>query len=177
MWAGIQQARIGMALCSQQHSVLAADSGYATILRRDLTGVTAMTMHEMTHPEDRACNDHLLAMIRQTQEPFRIVKRYIAQDRVIWVENHVSWLGTGAEGRILLLSREMPSAEAPCAGSQGRPVDIGIAGYIRDMTGQLAEMADAGGLPTTASALRLIDLIAFEEIEDNLSAVGPIHPC
>jgi hypothetical protein len=168
MLRSVEDLNVGMALCSLHNEVLVADAGYSGILGRDDVSGLGLTMQDITHPEDRGCNDRMLDMLRATRAPFRISKRYLVADKPIWVENRVSWLGgEGDEARLIVLSRRLHSGEvarAPLTADKAeRAADT--AGYIRDMAAQLARMADQSQLPTTAMALRLAELLMSDEHE------------
>lgn len=169
MWAGVEELGIGTALCGLHHGVLAADPAYAAILGLHPDAVSGVTMSEVTHPDDRGCNDRMLRMLHDTRAPFRITKRYLVGETPVWVENRVSWLGgEGDDARLLLLSRRLQPAEI--ARAPLTPQQLGAArstaGYIRDIAGQLARMAQDARLPASAVALNLALTLMREEHED-----------
>lgn len=168
MWRGLEHLGVGMGLGDLDTTVLAADPALAAIVGHDVAGLMGVSMQSLTHPDDRACNDRMLALLHATRQPVRVTKRYVVGDRPVWVENHVSWLGgEGDEARLLLLTRPLSIAEAPrvpLSPVQAHETAL-AAGYISEMASQLAGMADRSNLPTTAVALRLAGMIMGEEHE------------
>lgn len=169
MLQSVGDLHVGMALCNLNNEILVADTDYSAILGGEDASGLGLTMRDITHPDDHACNDRLLTMLRATREPFRITKRYLVMDRPLWVENRVSWLGgEGDEARLLVVSRRLHPREAarkPLTAEQSDNVAT-TAAYIRDMAAQLAHLADQSRLPATATALHLATLPMVEEHED-----------
>lgn len=175
MWNGLDRLEVGMALCGLQSGVLVGDAGYAGILGCTPEQTRGLRMADVTHPDDRGCNERMLTMLHATRAPFRITKRYLVHDAPVWVENRLSWLGgEGDEARLLLMCRRLHPLEIARA-----PLDpedavaaASAAAYIRDMAAQLAHLADQSRLPTTATALHLATLMMTEEHED-LTGLAP----
>ena len=168
MLRSVEDLHVGMALCNLHNEILVADPGYSAILGREDASGLGLTMKDITHPDDRGCNDRLLDMLRSTREPFRITKRYLVGDKAIWVENRVSWLGgDGDDARLLVLSRRLQHREAARTPLTAEQADTAAttAAYIRDMASQLARMADRSHLPTTAMAMRLAGMLMIDEHE------------
>lgn len=169
MWGSLDRLEVGMALCGLTSGVLAGDPGYAAILGRAPDQTCGLQMADVTHPDDRGCNDRMLTMLRATRAPFRISKRYIVGDAPVWVENRLSWLGgEGDEARLLLMCRRLHPLEIARAplNAEDALAAASAAAYIRDMTAQLAHIADGSRLTATATALHLATLLMVEEHED-----------
>lgn len=175
MWGSLDRLQVGMALCGLQSGVLAGDPGYAAILGRTPDQTRGLRMADVTHPDDRGCNDRLLTMLQATRAPFRITKRYLVGDAPVWVENRLSWLGgEGDDARLLLLCRRLHPLEIARTplNAEDAIAAASAAAYIRDMAAQLAHLADQSRLPATASALHLAALLMVEEHED-LAGLSP----
>lgn len=81
----------GHVLISADGELIAVDSGFCAIMQATDASMRGRTVDEVTAPADRAeCSD-AFRRLRETREPFEIVKRILRDDgSLLWVRNTVS---------------------------------------------------------------------------------------
>ena len=117
---------LGQCITDQNFKFLDADKWFIDLVGREMRELRTLDILAVTHKEDRKPNSMHLDILRQRNEPFVIVKRYVRPDNSIcWVRNHVSRTRDGVAGDLLLATVE--AVEAP---PQGDRALIDVAGRI-----------------------------------------------
>ena len=99
-----ENASVGMARMDPAGRFILANKAYLEMVGYSLEELRDLTVHEITHPEDRSRNEQLFSrLIRKEIPSFEIQKRYARKDgRDLWVNKSVSVV-LDADGRVLFV--------------------------------------------------------------------------
>lgn len=94
---------IARCLTNADMFIMEADDRFAEIFGQSSHELSALSVIDLTHPDDRSCNLEQLNRLRTAGEAFQITKRYLRPDRdSLWVRNDVSRLeGAGAKQMLM----------------------------------------------------------------------------
>jgi len=94
------------------------------LLGYDMPALLRRSIHDITHPDDRASSRPLLDRLRHHGEPFTITKRCLRADgTVIWVQDYVSLL-RDARGRASFSALIRPVLPVPVLPVPVLPVPV-----------------------------------------------------
>ena len=106
--SAFENAPIGMAMADLDGRIIRANPAFGKIVGRNGTGLAGVSLHELTHPEDRdASSAEIRRLTAQESDGYRIEKRYRhAEGHDVWVSVSISCVHNDEEPLYLIAQVE-----------------------------------------------------------------------
>ncbi len=165
-------APIGMFIASATGQILDVNRAAADLVGRTRDELLAMTVADLTHPDDRAItHEYLERVIAGEIDAYCLEKRYLHADgHAVWAQSNVTVLPGSPDQELVVLAQiqdisERRSHEAQLRDLADRDAMSGLFNHRAFML-HVERQAATAARHGTGGALLLIDLDGFKQVND-----------